>query len=248
MASKRFRRSSRFIFWSSIIELALEHALHHVAAVGAIDKHECDYWISSLRSRDVPVYIASLMVSFLFSFVRGDARHVKHEENGARDGLQISSNVIAQMNQVLEEIKAKSRVEEERIRQEQDSLRKERDQFNFQMLQMHRQLNESYDSMYQHQSKEKSSSSLSLSTSNDLVFVSPPPSSMPRFVGRATPSESSTPVKKMLAGTFPSCEITNKRKYEVDSADEMEYDDHEDTAAKRLKGQEGVGMCIDLSI
>eukprot|EP00979_Chaetoceros_neogracilis_P005032 scaffold861_cov231-Chaetoceros_neogracile.AAC.7 len=28
----------------------------------------------------------------------------------------------------------------------------------------------------------------------------------------------------MLAGTFPSCEITNKRKYEVDSAYEMEYD------------------------
>ena len=212
----------------------LEHVLYHLASVGAIDRHGCDSLISSLRSRDVSIYIATLMISFLFSFISEDASHTTNKETDARHDLQVSANVVAQMNQVLVEIKIKFRVEEERIRQEQDSLRKEREQFNLQMRQSHQQFHENYGSMHQRQSQEHCSSTLSLQTSNALAFVSPPPCSTPRFVGLTAPS-AFTPVKKMISGTITSFE-NNKRKHEVDSCTDSSDAYEVASAAKKLKG------------
>jgi hypothetical protein len=224
-ASKRFRSSRRFVFCTSLLELLLEHALHHLGNSGAIDRRECDYLIEFLRSRDVPLYLASMAAAFIWSFVKDDVRgksiHAKYD-------LHLSSDVVVQMCNVLSEMKTRFKLDEERIRQEQDSLQMERKQFRLQMLQMHQQFNEKYDLNQHHQSQgPRMSLSLPPPTSNALAFVSPSPCTPPRVVERSGGSmmaSALTHVQQMGDGAeMITSEATKKRKHKEDSRESVVY-------------------------
>ena len=223
-ASKRFRSSRRFIFCTSLLELVLEHALHHLGNSGAIDRRECDYLIESLRSRDVPLYLAALMAAFIWSFVKED---VREKSIHANYDLHLSSNVVAQMNNVLTEMKTKFKLEEERIRQEQDSLKMERELFRLQMLQMHQQFNENYGLSQHHQSPgPRMPLSLPPPTPNILAFVSPSPCTPPHIIGRSGGSmmaSALTHVQQMKDGAGITSEATKKRKHKEDSRESVVY-------------------------
>lgn len=128
---------------SSLLEVFIEHLVHHFAKVGAINIEEKNMILSYIRSTDIPLYILCHGLSFIISFLHTESK-IQSERRGFEsvDFLEESVHPIAiqQMTKVLAEIQSNFEEKNLQIERERNKLSIEREQYHQQIMNLHFQL------------------------------------------------------------------------------------------------------------
>jgi len=135
----------KFVCLSSILELSLEHLFHYLVAVGTITRHECDGYISWMRSNDIAIYILAMTMSIVWSVVFGTSiSTANNHDTKVAAGIGVTTTsatpsttdmtILFQMNQVLHELTTKYEQEQNRIHGHLETMSRRGQELEQQML------------------------------------------------------------------------------------------------------------------
>ncbi len=136
--SKRFRRCLKFVYWTTFAELVSEHAVNYLEHVGFLEVSEVYHCTQFIRMCGYVLYIATLSISFVASFLLNDVR------SEAKDSFQVAPSTVSQMNTVLKEMQERFRKQSEILQKDRAQMIRDREQFQLHMASLHRQLQESF--------------------------------------------------------------------------------------------------------
>lgn len=139
--AKRLRRLRGIMVLLSLLEVFIEHLVHHFAKVGAINIEERNTILSYIRSTDIPLYMLCYGLSFIMSLLYNESKLQRESccTFQSTDFVEDSVHPIAmqQMTKVLAEIQSNFEEKNLQIEKERNRLRIEREQYHQQIMNLH---------------------------------------------------------------------------------------------------------------